>query len=135
MIYKILCSLAIFAALHSKASADATKFAVSLFDNQLGAKIMVFQGYTTADCKTLIDLFFSALLADCPQCKKVDETCVTSSDMFKDVWDNKKYVLPYFSAGNIRIIMVGLPRAELRDWCHEMAKDYKGPDRTPVCIE
>jgi len=120
--------------LHTTVFSQEMNFAVSQYDNQEGKKFLVINGFKKAECQKLISTFFSGLKIDCPQCTKDFGSCTKNINEYATIWENKKYIIPYFSSGNLRIIPSGFARIEIVSWCNELVKRYEMQGRKAICI-
>lgn len=112
----------------------AQKYAISQFDNGNGRKVLVIQGFKSADCKKLIDTFAAGLKIDCPQCTRDYGGCSEKIDEYQSVWLNNPYAIPYLSSGNMRIINLGISRNEANTMCKTLEKNFKNAGKEAFCV-
>lgn len=127
--------VAVIPAIFVETEAQTINYAIAQFDNQNGIKFLIIQGYKKAECKKLISTFYASLRVDCPRCTKDYETCTTNIGAYQNVWENKKYLMPYFSSGGMRIILSGIQRSEIEHWCNDLVNKYRSNGRVAVCIK
>ncbi len=133
LIYLWILLLSFFCNMH--ANGQAQKFAVMQFDSGNDSKIMVINGFKAAECEKLISTVFSGLKMDCPQCTKDYAGCSTELGVYQPVWENKKFLFPYVTSGNLRFIKTGEGRKELEIVCDVLAQKLVSNGATGVCIK
>jgi len=111
------------------------KFAISQYDNGVNGKLLVINGFKAAECKKLIETFYSGLKIDCPSCTKDYGGCQSDIGEFRNIWENQKYPVPYVSSGNLRFIRTGVSRDEIIQWCEATVINYQKFGKSAQCIK
>ena len=115
--------------------AASQQFAISQYDTGGNGKLLVINGFKAAECKKLIETFYSGLKVDCPSCTKDYGGCQSDIGEFRLVWENQKYPTPYLSSGNLRYIRTGISRAEVIQWCDATVVKYQNFGKAAQCIK
>ena len=114
--------------------AQVQKFAIMQFDAGSEIKLLVINGFKSAECEKLISTFTSGLKMDCPQCKRDYANCTNDIGNFRVIWEKEKYSAPYVAAGNLRYLRTGEARKYLEQWCISVAEKFKSNGVDAVCI-
>ena len=99
------------------ASAQSQKFATIQYDSGNGSKLTVLSGFKSAECNKLIQTIDSGIRVDCPHCRIDFSGCSRDAGQYQDMWEKKKFIVPYVIFNNQRYFRAGIPRQGLEDWC------------------
>ena len=116
-------------------NAGNLEFATMQYDNGNGAKLTVISGFESAQCNKIIQNFDSGMKVDCPSCKLESSGCSNEILSYNEVWNKKKFIVPYVVFGNQRYIMAGTSRVELEQWCTNTALRFKSFGKDAQCLK
>lgn len=131
---KILSIFMLFITLKS-ANAVNQEFATMQYDTGKGIKLTVISGFESAQCNKIIQNFDSGMKVDCPSCKLESSGCSRELSNFSEVWNKKKFIVPYVVFGNQRYIMAGKSRGELEQWCTSTELRFKSFGKDAQCMK
>lgn len=115
-------------------SLKGQKYALHQFTGDDGLKVIVINGFKSAECEKLIDTFYSNLRVSCPNCRKDYGSCTTDLGKYESVWKNERYSSPYVSVGNLRFIPVGLSSPKALSWCGGIVDSYTRARQKAACV-
>lgn len=115
-------------------SSASQKYAMSQFDTGIGTKLIVIQGFKSAECKKLIDTFEASIKLDCPSCTRDFAGCSEKLEEYQAVWRNEHFIFPYVSSGNMRMILLGVGRSYANDWCKRNEFKFLSIGKDARCI-
>ena len=87
-------------------------------------------------CNELNEGYLLGLKTTCPDCAIKSKFCSTSlPSAYQDIFSDKPMVLPFLSAPNKRIVVLGIPVQQAISLCHEMAEAWRmGMNQEAKCI-
>ena len=87
-------------------------------------------------CNELNEGYLLGLKTTCPDCVIKSESCSTSlPSAYQDIFSDKPMALPFLSAPNKRIVVLGIPVQQAISLCHEMAEAWRmGMNQEAKCI-
>ena len=87
-------------------------------------------------CNELNEGYLLGLKTTCPDCVIKSESCSTSlPSAYQDIFSDKPMALPFLSAPNKRIVVLGIPVQQAISLCHEMAEAWRmGMNQDANCI-
>lgn len=116
-------------------SLKGQKYAVHQFTQPDGVKIVVINGFKSAECEKLIATFYLNLSKSCPTCAKEYGSCTADVGTYAAVWKNERYSSPYVSSGNLRFVPVGVSASKALAWCDAAVDSYKRGGLPASCVK